>query len=269
MSDRPCRERHCNPLASVGFAAGVLLGTGLAAPAVLAQPASGWVDPPPIGAARSPEKPPAAQPAPDAGGPAAPKRSTTPRADPSPALETEPAPRRVSRPRAVEPPASAKPEPAPSRVSRPRAVEPPPAAKPEPAPRSRLSRPKPERAPAPALARRAPAPVLEAEEDDAVAPAPRLARKRAVAGTPRPSFNCRYAKTAVEQAICGDPVLAAKDRRMALLYEEAGGSRYRPVDPSQWSWLAARNRCARARGPALETCVHRAYDARIAELSLQ
>jgi hypothetical protein len=101
------------------------------------------------------------------------------------------------------------------------------------------------------------------------APAPRLARKHAVGPIPRPSFNCRYAKIAVEHAICADPVLAAKDRRMALLYEQAGGSRYRPVDPSQWSWLAARNRCGRARGPALEGCLHRAYDDRMAELSLR
>src|SRR5215207_3849796 len=34
-----------------------------------------------------------------------------------------------------------------------------------------------------------------------------------------PSFNCRYARTPVEQAICSDPALAAKDRRMARLYE--------------------------------------------------
>ena len=31
----------------------------------------------------------------------------------------------------------------------------------------------------------------------------------------------RYARTPVEQAICSDPALAAKDRRMARLYERA------------------------------------------------
>ena len=86
---------------------------------------------------------------------------------------------------------------------------------------------------------------------------------------PRPSFNCRYAKTSVEHAICADPVLAAKDRRMALLYERAGGSRYGPVDPSQWGWVAARNRCGRVYYEALEGCLHRAYDDRVAELSMQ
>jgi uncharacterized protein len=102
---------------------------------------------------------------------------------------------------------------------------------------------------------------------DEVAPARRLARPPAAGSIARPSFNCRYARTSVEHAICADPVLAAKDRRMAILYEQAGGSRFRPVDPTQWDWLAARNRCARAPGPALEACVHRAYNARIAELS--
>jgi uncharacterized protein len=61
-----------------------------------------------------------------------------------------------------------------------------------------------------------------------------------------PSFNCRYARTAVEQAICSDPALAAKDRRMARLYERDG--------------------CARVAGPALHACIHGAYDARITEL---
>jgi hypothetical protein len=101
------------------------------------------------------------------------------------------------------------------------------------------------------------------------APAARMAATEAVRAISRPSFNCRSAKTAVERTICADPMLAAKDGRMALLYEQAGGSRYRPVDPAQWSWLAARNRCGRVRGPALKSCIHRAYDARIAELSAQ
>jgi uncharacterized protein len=90
---------------------------------------------------------------------------------------------------------------------------------------------------------------------------PRAAR----GATPLPSFNCRYARSSVERAICADPVLAAKDRRMALLYEQAGGSRHGPVDITQFRWLSARNACARAR--AIEACVDRIYDARIAELS--
>ena len=81
-----------------------------------------------------------------------------------------------------------------------------------------------------------------------------------------PSFNCRYARTPVEQAICSDPALAAKDRRMARLYERAGGSRFGPVEPTQSAWLATRDACARVAGPALHACIHEAYDARVTEL---
>ena len=48
---------------------------------------------------------------------------------------------------------------------------------------------------------------------------------------PRPSFNCRYAKTSVEHAICADPVLAAKDVGSRISNERAGGSLYGPIDP--------------------------------------
>jgi hypothetical protein len=95
-----------------------------------------------------------------------------------------------------------------------------------------------------------------------------VSREALAAGAmPRPSFNCRGARTSVERAICANPVLAAKDRRMASLYEQAGGSRRGPVDRSQWRWLAARNSCARAGAPALHGCIDQVYSARIAELS--
>jgi hypothetical protein len=95
----------------------------------------------------------------------------------------------------------------------------------------------------------------------------RPARKErlAIRVAQRPSFNCRSARTSVERAICADPALAAKDRRMASLYEQAGGSRKGPVDRPQWRWLAVRNACGRA--PALQACIDQVYDARIAELS--
>jgi hypothetical protein len=92
-------------------------------------------------------------------------------------------------------------------------------------------------------------------------------RARTAALQPRPSFNCSYAQTLVEQVICAKPGLAAKDLRMALLYEQRGGSRYRPVDAQQWRWLAAREACGRAPRATLERCIAQTYDARIAELS--
>jgi hypothetical protein len=92
-------------------------------------------------------------------------------------------------------------------------------------------------------------------------------RRLAARVTARPSFNCRGARSAVERAICADPVLAAKDQRMAILYEQTGGSRKGPVDSTQWRWLAARNACARPQSSALNACINQIYDARIAELS--
>jgi hypothetical protein len=96
-------------------------------------------------------------------------------------------------------------------------------------------------------------------------PPPERKERLAIRVAPRPSFNCRSARTSVERAICAHPALAAKDRRMASLYEQAGGSRKGPVDRPQWRWLAARNACGRA--PALQDCIDQVYDARIAELS--
>ena len=94
---------------------------------------------------------------------------------------------------------------------------------------------------------------------------PARKERLAIRVAPRPSFNCRLARTSVERTICADPALAAKDRRMASLYEQAGGSRKGPVDRPQWRWLAARNACGRA--PGLQACIDQVYDARIAELS--
>jgi hypothetical protein len=210
-----------------------------AASTALAQGASQWVDPPPANAqsAPVPDSPNIRRPAPE---PAAtpPRRATLPKASPA-----------ESRRAVAEP----EPEPAPKRRKQAK-----PAAKPA----------------APARTARSELPVRSGSiaakpalrDIEEVAPRRRLARPPATGRVAHPSFNCRYARTAVEQAICADPLLAAKDRRMALLYERAGGSRFRPVDPTQWGWLAARNGCARARG-ALDACVHRAYDSRIAELS--
>jgi hypothetical protein len=92
-------------------------------------------------------------------------------------------------------------------------------------------------------------------------------RTRTATLRPLPSFNCSYAQTLVEQVICAEPGLAAKDLRMALLYEQRGGSRYRPVDAQQWRWLAGREACGRAPRAVIERCIAQSYDARIAELS--
>ena len=83
----------------------------------------------------------------------------------------------------------------------------------------------------------------------------------------RPSFDCRGARTPVEGAICADPVLAAKDRQMARLFEQAAAFGFRDVEATQPAWRASRDACARvAPGSALPACVDEAYDRRIREL---
>ncbi len=220
----------------------------LAAPTVLAQDQRPWVDPP----TSSPDSPPE------------PARSADPPANP-PAGATEAGP-------AMTPSASAtrprpKPEPvqsarvptaalpkSPSRASRPKAVTRIETRAPVmPSPRA-ASATQPQPAPVVRVIRRADA-------------TPREQRARIPVARSLPSFNCQYAGTLVEHVICADPILAAKDRRMALLYEQSGGSRQGPVDEQQWRWLAARNACIRAPPRALQACIGHVYDVRIAELS--
>jgi hypothetical protein len=140
------------------------------------------------------------------------------------------------------------------------------AARPQPAPTTPRIATRPQPAPiTPRIATRpqpAPSLLMTQRADTGREPRPRILVVRSP-----PSFDCRYAGSSVEVAICTDPWLAAKDRRMALLYEQRGGSRHGPVDAGQWRWLAARNACGRAPPGALEACIRQAYDARIAELA--
>lgn len=84
-----------------------------------------------------------------------------------------------------------------------------------------------------------------------------------------PSFNCRYARTSVEEAVCTEPGLAAKDREMAALFYRTLSvepGRSGAIEGTQSSWRAARDACARRGGRALADCVDEAYDARIRDL---
>ena len=92
--------------------------------------------------------------------------------------------------------------------------------------------------------------------------APRVSRPAttevAEVGPPRrlsrigPSFNCRAARSPVEHAICGAPVLAKEGPAHGdPLLSRPGARGMDPSDFVQWNWIVARNRCARARGAAL------------------
>jgi uncharacterized protein len=89
-----------------------------------------------------------------------------------------------------------------------------------------------------------------------------------VTARPGPSFDCQRANKLVEQTICGNVVLAKKDRTLSDLYVFLK-TRLPSVDrpgfvSAQVAWLAARNQCER--NPKLTDCINDAYDTRIAEL---
>ncbi len=83
-----------------------------------------------------------------------------------------------------------------------------------------------------------------------------------------PSFDCTYARSAVERAICQDPALAAKDREMAELFADARSGDPRGVERAQREWRAMRDSCARMADtePSLQACIGEAYDIRIGQL---
>jgi uncharacterized protein len=84
-----------------------------------------------------------------------------------------------------------------------------------------------------------------------------VAAQRTVAPV-SPSFACGGKLSRVEQAICGDPALAQRDRDLDALYKAA---RARPgIADGQRAWIRMRNACT---DPA---CIARAYDRRIGEL---
>lgn len=120
--------------------------------------------------------------------------------------------------------------------------------------------PSPSRASEPATDEAVPAPAevpYRVKANPAPAPAP-------ATGGARPSFNCRYARTATEKKVCASPALAAKDRAMASLYYDlmasADPSVRRHLRRSRDAFLARRERCGS------EECVAAAYDARSAEI---
>jgi uncharacterized protein YecT (DUF1311 family) len=83
-------------------------------------------------------------------------------------------------------------------------------------------------------------------------------------GRGRPSFDCRFARTRSQRMICADERLAAYDRVMAPLYEDAvdrtNRRTQRRLRASQSRFEAARDRCG---GPA---CIAKAYQERMNEI---
>lgn len=83
-----------------------------------------------------------------------------------------------------------------------------------------------------------------------------------------PAFDCTQARGSVEQMICADPALAARDRQMAAVYAAAlrkAGQEHPPtLRAEQRGWAKGRNDCWKATDP--KACVVAAYQRRTVEL---
>ena len=81
-----------------------------------------------------------------------------------------------------------------------------------------------------------------------------------------PSFNCNYAKTPDEVAICQTPELSRLDREMAQLYSEAmnfyRGAEGVPIRRDQTTCLNQHRRCGYD-----VNCIKEAYDRRTNKLA--
>jgi hypothetical protein len=152
-----------------------------------------------------------------------------------------------------EPPAAEPPIPSPVAVPPPRQAT-------SPAPRlepDTVAKAKPKPAAAPPVVRpdRTPVPSRTAERKTVASPKTGA----------RPSFNCRYARTRGEIAICKDGGLAALDRQMAAQYyraiASASAAQRRDLKNSRDAFLRRRDRCRDA------TCIANSYQQRIREIS--
>jgi uncharacterized protein len=85
-----------------------------------------------------------------------------------------------------------------------------------------------------------------------------------------PAFNCRYAKLAVEIAICDSSYLSSLDRRMSRTYYRVMNSQWvkyedpalgRRIKRTHRRWIARRNACGYNEG-----CIARRYENYIPEL---
>lgn len=89
-----------------------------------------------------------------------------------------------------------------------------------------------------------------------------------------PSFDCRRASTAVEQAVCDNPEYAAFDLELAGLYQRAllnldpRSPEARNLKDSQRAWIADRDDCGTIPRSdyRFDQCIGNAYGRRIGEL---
>ncbi len=81
----------------------------------------------------------------------------------------------------------------------------------------------------------------------------------------RPSFNCRYARTRSEMAVCGDAGLARLDQQMAAqfntAYRQGTAAQREVLERSRLRFLYRRDRCRSA------SCIAAVYQARMSEIN--
>jgi uncharacterized protein YecT (DUF1311 family) len=82
-----------------------------------------------------------------------------------------------------------------------------------------------------------------------------------------PSFDCKTDKSPVEQAICGDAELSAKDLalddRFHQVRDRLSGQARADLVEAQRIWVSKRNQC---HDPGMAACLTQSYDTRIREL---
>jgi uncharacterized protein len=95
-------------------------------------------------------------------------------------------------------------------------------------------------------------------------PARRINEASAATANARPSYNCRYARSRSETAVCSDVGLASLDRQMAAQFNTAlrqGTPAQRKVlERSRLRFLYRRDRCQSA------SCIAATYRARMSEI---
>ncbi len=83
--------------------------------------------------------------------------------------------------------------------------------------------------------------------------------------TVRPSFNCRYARTRSEMAVCGNAGLARLDQQMAAqfntAYRQGTAAQREVLERSRLRFLYRRDRCRSA------SCIADVYQARMSEIN--
>lgn len=82
------------------------------------------------------------------------------------------------------------------------------------------------------------------------------------------SIDCNKASSDVEQLVCGDPTLAALDRKLGTVYKEAEAKQGSPVPEwfvnEQRGWNTDRDACGKS--GSMKGCVDSAYTRRIAAI---